>query len=150
MRRNRLLGAGLGAILLLILIFTGCGKKGDPLPPQVLLPAAIVDLSAASLPEEVLLRWSLPDSIDGSFAFKILRSGTVAGDACPGCPQKYLTLGTLAPADRRLGREGERGFRYIDTAVRTGHFYSYRVAVCDPAGHCGEASNEAGLIHNSR
>jgi hypothetical protein len=56
MRRNRLLGAGLGAILLLILIFTGCGKKGDPLPPQVLLPAAIVDLSAASFPEEVLLR----------------------------------------------------------------------------------------------
>ncbi|MBU1150604.1 MAG: hypothetical protein KJ800_06630 [Proteobacteria bacterium] len=64
MRRNRLLGAGLAAILLLILIFTGCGKKGDPLPPQVLLPAAIVDLSAASLPEEVLLPGTLRRGVE--------------------------------------------------------------------------------------
>ena len=28
-------------------------------------------------------------------------------------------------------------------------YYSYRIAVCDPAGFCGAESNAAGLIHSA-
>ena len=139
----------LPGLLIGILFVAGCGKKGDPIPPRLKLPAAIADLRAASSAEGMILRWSLPVSVEGIGSFRILRSDTDAAEACPGCPQDYRTLVQLAVADGRIEREGEKGIRYIDTAVKVGRFYSYRVVGCDPRGHCGEASNAAQLIHET-
>ena len=151
MSRNRLLFCLLAGLSLLILISEGCGKKGDPIPPQIKLPAAIVDLRVASIGKAIALSWSLTGPLERIGAFTLLRSVTTEGsEACPGCPQDYRPFGTLAIADNRLQREAEKGFRYIDTDVSEGHFYSYRVVVCDRAGLCGKESNTAGLIHSSR
>lgn len=57
----RLLSAGMAVVLALIMIFAGCGKKGDPLPSRANLPAAISDLSAQAVPEGIVLKWSLKD-----------------------------------------------------------------------------------------
>jgi hypothetical protein len=37
-----------------------CGKRGDPVPPERRLPAAVQDLQAGVVADGVLLRWSLP------------------------------------------------------------------------------------------
>jgi hypothetical protein len=37
------------AVLALIVAFSGCGKKGDPLPPKEPLPRAIFDCRVAAL-----------------------------------------------------------------------------------------------------
>jgi hypothetical protein len=79
-----------------------------------------------------------------------MRSETAAGSACPGCPQDYRTLVTVAASDGRLSREGDRGFRYVDAAASAGHYYSYRVAVRDRSGNYGEESNEAGAFAGLR
>ena len=131
----------------LLLICTGCGLKGDPIPPKIKLPAAIADLSVSSSREGVLLTWSL-DPLEKIGTFQLLRSDPVLGnEACPGCPQNYRPLRTIPVANTGLRSEGERKFSYVDWDVRAGYFYSYRIVVCDRTGRCGAASNEAGLIH---
>jgi hypothetical protein len=132
------------------LICAGCGLKGDPIPPKIVLPAAIADLSVASSREGILLTWSFSDALEKIGAFQIFRSETVRGsEACPGCPQDYRRFRTI-PADTSLQRERENKFSYVDWEVRAGHFYSYRIVVCNRAGHCGAGSNEAGLIHTGQ
>lgn len=150
MRRNRFFRWVLAGLWIGILFVPGCGKKGDPILPRVRLPAAIVDLSAASSAEGIILRWSMPFPLDGIGSFRILRSDTEAAKACPGCPQDHRTLVQLSVADGRLQRDGGKGMRYFDADVRAGRFYSYRVASCDLRGDCGEASNTAQRVHETR
>jgi hypothetical protein len=136
--------------LVVVLIFAGCGKKGDPIPPRIKLPI-VADLAATSLPEGIILGWSLDVSAGGIRGFKVLRSETGQGkEACPGCPQDYRPFKEVTLTDERLRREGAMGFRYTDTDVRTGSFYSYRIAVCNRDGYCGESSNEAGTVHTGK
>ena len=150
MRRSQLFSLSLAGLIVMIMIIAGCGKKGDPIPPQVKLPI-VADLTAVSLSEGIILRWSLNVQTEGVGGFKILRSVTSRGDeACPGCPQDYHPFLEVAITDERLRREGTAGFRYIDTDVGGGSFYSYRIAVCNRARYCGEASNEAGTIQTGK
>lgn len=147
MRRNRYWGWVLAVLWIGILIVLGCGKKGDPIPPRVRLPAAINDLSVASAAGGMILRWSISSPQDRIGSFRILRSDIEAASACPGCPQDHRTLVQLSTADGRLQPEEGKRIRYLDAEVKAGRFYSYRVAGCDPRGECGEASNTAQRVH---
>ncbi len=147
MRRDRFFARLLTGLLVMTLVFVGCGKKGDPMPPRIKLPV-VNDLAAVSRPEGIVLGWSLNLRPENIGRFKILRSVTIRGqEACPGCPQDYRPFREVTPTDGHMRRQGASGFRYTDTDVKGGSFYSYRIAVCDRAGYCGEASNEAGTIH---
>ncbi|MHB8908756.1 MAG: hypothetical protein ACYDAA_07765 [Syntrophales bacterium] len=150
MRRYRLLLGSLTGLVMMSLIWAGCGKKVDPVPPQIKLPV-ITDLGTRSIGEGIVLSWSLAGPADGIDRFKILRSVTAEGSqACPGCPQDYRPFVTVELSDDRLKRAGEKSFQYVDTDVRVGGFYAYRIAVCNRGGNCGEASNESGIIHAGR
>jgi hypothetical protein len=146
MRRSRLFVSLLTGLLAVVMIFAGCGKKDDPIPSQMKLPI-VADLAVTSLPEGIILSWSLGVRTGDIGGFKILRSVTSRGDeACPGCPQEYRPFTEVMLTDERLRRDGTTGFGYTDPDVRDGSFYSYRIAVCNSARYCGEASNEAGMI----
>lgn len=139
------------SLFTLIVLSAGCGLKGDPIPPRIKPPAAIADLSAATSREGVLLGWSLTDLPEKIGTFQLLRSETVRGiDACPECPQDYKQYKTIPAADPTLRRDGERKFSYTDRDVYAGHFYSYRIVVCERTGNCSAPSNAAGLIHTGR
>lgn len=93
MKRDRLFSGIAAVILVMNLAVSGCGKKGDPLPPRVTLPSAISDLNAVFVPVGVELRWSVPGKGGISGNFKILRSEMAdGGRACPGCPQDFKLL----------------------------------------------------------
>jgi hypothetical protein len=150
MRRNRFFYPLLAGFFVLLILSAGCGKKGDPIPPRMKLPATIADLSVVSVKEGILLTWSMPGPLQPIGSFKLFRSETVQGsEACPGCPQDYRPLRTVTNTDVRLRREGDRKYSYVDGEVSVGHYYSYRIEVCDPAGFCGGGSNEAGLVHST-
>lgn len=150
LKRHRILCGVLGGVLFGVLLCAGCGLKKDPIPPRLVLPPAITGLTADSVAEGILLRWSAPGPIGKIDHFRILRSEAAADQACPGCPQEYRPLATPKVADPTLQRAGEREFRYVDTAVTADRFYSYRVSACDSRGHCGEPSAPAQRIREKR
>ena len=151
LNRRRFLCGVLGLCLLCILLCAGCGKKGDPIPPKLILPPAIAELAADSDAEGIKLGWSVSE-VTGSRIdhFRIIRSEAAADRACPGCPQDYKPFVTLKVSDPNLRREGEKGFRYVDAAVVAGRFYSYRISACDSKGLCGEPSSPAGSLRETR
>ena len=52
--------AGLALALLLSLPLAACGKRGPPVAPEYRLPAAVQDLQAAVVGNEIRLTWTLP------------------------------------------------------------------------------------------
>ena len=109
LKRHRILCGVLGGFLFVVLAVAGCGKKADPIPPRLILPPAIADLSADSVAEGILLGWSAPGPNGRIDHFRILRSEAAADQACPGCPQDYRPLATLKVADQTLRREEGKG-----------------------------------------
>jgi hypothetical protein len=150
LKRRRFLCGVLGLFLLGVLFCAGCGKKGDPIPPKLILPPTIAEFAADSVAEGIVLVWSVPGTIERIDHFRILRSEAAADQVCPGCPQDYKPFVTLKIADPILRHEGEKGFRYTDASVKPGRYYSYRVAVCDSHGLCGEPSSPAGCLRKTR
>jgi uncharacterized protein len=150
LKRHRILCGVLGVSLFGVLLCAGCGKKTDPIPPQLILPPVIADLSAVSVAEGILLGWSAPGPDGRIDHFRILRSEAAADQACPGCPQDYRPFATLKISDQALRREGGKGFSYVDASVTEGRFYSYRVSACDSRGHCGEPSAPAQRLREKR
>jgi len=129
------------AIFLLPILFYGCGKKGDPIPDNVLSPKAISDLEAKHGQGGIILRWSVEEH--GVLAgFRITRSevGTASG-SCPGCPEEYTLIANLSLEDPKLTREGKGAFSYLDTTVEPNRLYAYRVIAYNASGGCSEASN---------
>jgi hypothetical protein len=150
LKRRRMLCGVLVLLLFIALLCTGCGKKGNPIPPKMIIPPALADLTADSVTEGIRLGWSVSEAKGRIDHFRIVRSDVDADQACPGCPQDYKPFATLKVTDPNLRREGEKGFRYIDTAVAAGRFYSYRISACDFKGHCGEPSIPAACLRDQR
>ena len=111
LKHHRILCGILGGFLFVALVVAGCGKKTNPIPPRLILPPAIADLSADSVAEGILLRWSVPGPKGRIDHFRILRSEAAADQACPGCPQDYRPLAMLKVADQTLRREEGNGFQ---------------------------------------
>ena len=57
----------LPGLLPILLLLSGCGNVGDPLPPLVLIPKPVSDLRALQVGNNVKLSWTLPEiNTDGS------------------------------------------------------------------------------------
>lgn len=142
------------SLLAAFLIFSlscldGCGKKADPLPPDVVLPKAVSQLSAHRAGEGISLVWAVPAEDAGVTGFRILRSELETGGAdCPGCPREYVLLADLAPGTRELVKESGGKYRYNDFAVRQGRRYSYRVIACYGSGICSEARESSEIKYD--
>ena len=85
-------------VLFIALLASGCGKVGDPRPPKIRRPAAILDLKATQDKTNVVLTWTNPQRyVDGSNAtdlltVRILQNGTLLTTvpvSGPGKPQTY-------------------------------------------------------------
>jgi hypothetical protein len=149
-KRRRIFCGFFCVVLFGVLLCAGCGKKGDPIPPRLILPPAIAGLTADSVAEGLMLGWSAPGPLERIDHFRILRSDAVADQTCPGCPQEYRPLATPKVNDQALRRTGEGMFGYLDEAVTAGRFYSYRVSACDSRGRCGEPSAPANRLRERR
>jgi hypothetical protein len=127
---------------------SACGKKGDPRPTGITPPAAVADLKADRTDTgSVILRWTAPEARGGLQKYMIERSELRArGAACPDCPLEYTVIADISVNDQRLSRPGEKGVSYLDSNVKSGYFYTYRIVACDISNQCGQASNIADVI----
>jgi hypothetical protein len=124
----------------------GCGKKDDPLPPDIKMPDAIQNLTIRKAGEAIRLTWEMEGKGRPIKEVRIRRSDleTLRGD-CPGCPRDYKEIVSLLVEDPLLVKESPGRFRYDDFKVKTGWLYTYRVIVCDVKGYCSEPSEPAEL-----
>jgi hypothetical protein len=138
----RLLITLLCSALILGGVLCGCGKKGDPRPSASAPPKAIADLKASLADFGVVLRWTIPEAKGGIQKYRIERSELLAkGATCPECPLEYAVVAEISANDPKLAKEGANAVLYLDSGIKAGYLYTYRVVTCDLSGLCGQASN---------
>ncbi|MDO9529513.1 MAG: hypothetical protein Q7J27_10195 [Syntrophales bacterium] len=134
----------IAVIFFLTVFYLGCGKKGNPVPPEIKIPKAVNDLSVKIAEGEIVLAWSVPESNTDVAEFKIYRSALeVEGDSCVGCPREYLLIAELSSGDPKLLKEAKGKINYLDSKVKAGWLYSYKIEICNSDGYCSGDSNIA-------
>jgi hypothetical protein len=139
------------AIALVIFVFllssmiTSCGKKGDPVPRRQPALMMIKNLSGETVKEGILLRWTLPDKTIKAKSFKILRSVSIPGEDCPGCPQNFILLTEKDEATLQSGEKEPGKYSYLDRDIIEGRNYGYRIVWCVSSRNCSPGSNAADI-----
>jgi predicted small lipoprotein YifL len=124
-------------LLSIVITFTGCGKKGPLIYPDMLVPAAPSDVSAQQSGTSIKLSFLLPSkdlagrNFAGITGVTIIKRDEPAGQSpnCSACttdfsPFRKLNLDFLPPDTRRYGSL----LVLMDGDVQTGRTYSYRIS----------------------
>lgn len=131
--------------LMPVLLFLGCGKKGDLRAPELATPRVVENLTATSVPNGVALTWRRPTQyVDGRelkdlMGFVIFRKDI--SPACVDCPVPYRPLTTVDLEDREKFIK-QKQYRYVDEGVQSKMIYRYRVSSQLKDGSLSEPSNE--------
>lgn len=129
--------------LLFVISLSSCGKIGDPIPPDIVFPQAITDLTAQTEKRAVVLRWSMKGRSGRAARIRILRNERDTNGECPGCYREYTQLVDTPLNDARIQQPDKDFFYYHDGEVRSGYSYSYLIVLCDALNYCSEKSNVA-------
>ena len=136
------------AVFFLAALIAGCGKRGDPVPPKVTTPKAVSDLKGMIVEGGIALSWSIPEKSVDVDGFKIYRNELkIDGNGCPECPREYSLIADLSCRDPKLVRDDEKKTGYLDTNVKIGWLYSYKVVTCNSSGYCSGESNIAEIMN---
>lgn len=148
-KKNKLaLALMMTVVFFLAALISGCGKRGDPVPPKITTLKAVSNLKGMIVNGGIALSWSIPEKSVDVDGFKIYRNELkIDGNGCPGCPREYSLIADLSCCDPKLVRDGEKKISYLDTDVKIGYLYSYKVVTCNSSGYCGGESNIAEIMN---
>ncbi len=150
-------GVGWSLALLLVLL-PACGRKGSPLPPLLVVPAAVGNLRAEPGVNSIILSWTRPDrNVDGSRltdlqGFRILRA---VGGAVGTAPAEagFSPLATVQAEQPENATVQGAVFAFRDDAGGRGLTldtrYRYRVVAVNRRGEPGVPSAEV-AVHLTR
>ena len=139
--------------LMILLAGLGCGKKGDPRPPELATPKTITDLRARSGPNGISLTWERrTEYVDGKelkdlASFVIFRKEV--SQSCPDCPVPYRPLTTVHVEDRDKFAQ-KKQYRYDDQEVRPKAIYRYRISSQLLDGSLSAPSNEVEITRGDK
>ncbi|MBU8850304.1 MAG: lipoprotein [Desulfobacterales bacterium] len=110
----------------ILLAFSGCGKKGPPLPPEIKGQkiAAPFDLKYTLGDKEIILSWN--HKIDTETAvvkpegFEIFMAKKTF-KACVGCPFEFKKTGVVSMPSMEFTTRIEKGFKYYFRVQATGN-----------------------------
>ena len=135
-------------LLLPVVLAAGCGRKGAPRAPELVVPAAIADLTGTVEERGIRLGWSRPRAaLDGRVltdlaGFVVFRKSTPAD--CPECRAAYRERAVVSVEDEgRFFKESKYGF--TDRELRAGTVYRYRVLGRLSDGSASGPSNEVSV-----
>jgi hypothetical protein len=130
---------------LIVLLFIGCGKKGEPRAPELAMPELIKNLTAKPDRNGIVLTWSRPtEYVDGKpltdlTGFVIFRKDL--SPTCPECPVPYRPLTAVNVEDREKFVK-QKQYRFIDENAQAQMIYRYRVSSQLKDGSLSNPSNE--------
>lgn len=130
----------------ILILSLGCGKKGPPVPWDLVVPKRIMNLEAKPRDGKILLEWTSPkENTDKSpltdlVGFRILRSeGILIDGACRGCSEKAVVIKEIK-LDMEKEKRGKRMTIFIN-----GHepkkVYIYQVVSVNRRGYLSSPSN---------
>jgi hypothetical protein len=140
------------AVIVFLILSSGCGKKGEPRAPELVAPKTITNLAARPEPGSVTLTWSRPtEYVDGKelsdlSAFVIFRKDL--SQSCPDCPVPYRPLTTIYVEDREKFAK-QKQYRFDDQEVRPNSIYRYRVSSQLLDGSLSAPSNEVEITRGN-
>jgi len=139
----------LGAAVLLLM--AACGRKGPPLPPRPVVPAAVSNLRAAPREAGVLLSWTRPTrNDDGSpltdlREFRLFRATLALGQTTAPASAFSFLAAVRAENPENASVQGTL-YAYRDDAgglgLGAGRQYRYRVTAVNQRGETGLPSGE--------
>ena len=126
-------------------LWIGCGKKGPPRPPRLLLPPAVQDLAFTVQNGMVELTWTVVGTVGRSAsspaAVKVFRSRMSAVEAgCENCPVRYTVSGDIPIQKKRSEKSAPIRMSYTES-VEPGYRYIFKVIVYDEEGRGSQDSN---------
>lgn len=136
-------------VAFLTLMTTACGRKGALIYPDMLVPAAPVDLTAVQSGQALKIKFTLPDKDRAGHSLKMLAGVKISKrindpeqkDICRNCTTDYQLFRTLyldiLPTDTE--RNAAR-LILLDSDVAIGKLYSYRIIPFTNDGVDGAAS----------
>jgi hypothetical protein len=126
----------------MVMSFSGCGIKGNPVIASAPDPTQIVrNIKAVSSGDAVILNWDFYDKdfrID-YIAVEKSEAGS-AGNECKDCPRTFERAG-LVPVKETAQKNNEyKSLSFSDKKVVRGKTYNYRLMLCDDFNTCYESS----------
>ena len=127
--------------LLLLGLSSGCGKKGDPLPPLRVETSIIEDLRAENRADGILLSWSIPRVADRErrLQFRVMR--TKGPVPCKECMEEWNPITDIRIDSQKHIRRAEGRMEYLDSDVSEGTIYRYRVMSVTDSGEISPPSS---------
>lgn len=129
--------------LVLLVVISGCGLKGNPKPMQSITDYKMIvkDMQAITSDEAVILKWNFQD-IDGKVDYINIEKSEVgtAGNECKDCPRTFQKISQMQIKGVILDAKVFSGMSYTDKQVVKGRIYNYRLILCDNAGICRETA----------
>jgi len=110
---------------IIILAFSGCGKKGLPLAPEIKGQkiSAPFDLKYISDDKEIILSWNHKVDIEKAALkprdFEIFMAKKNI-ETCVGCPFEFKTIGIVSMPSMEFIFKIEKGFKYYFRVQATG------------------------------
>jgi len=115
---------------MLLILMSGCAKKGPPVPWDSIVPKRIVDLQATPREGRLLLEWTVPkENADKSpltdlVGFQILRSeGVLIGDECRGCGEKTKVVHEMKLGRQEEAKKNRMAILFVDQEARKVYIY---------------------------
>jgi hypothetical protein len=129
------------ALVPLLVLFTGCGRKAPPLPPTGVPPPMVQEIDAQVIDGNLVLTWKSPEPKEGGsrlVEFYVYRSKERLSEGfCEACPVRFAKVAEVY-FDALTAR-----FRTHETyseALEKGYRYQYKVSCSTEDGEEGEAS----------
>ncbi len=138
-------------ILLLMMVFSlvACGKRGPLVPPESLVPAAIMDVKVEQRGGRFLVCWSPPAKLEsggklpGIAGFRVFRRDVLPPDQdCEECPTAYHLLRSVDPEYLQDVRRAGSRYCFFDDDLKDGTTYQYKVITVDVEGVSSRDSNK--------
>jgi fibronectin type 3 domain-containing protein len=132
--------------LVLMVVVSGCAKKGPPVAWETIVPKRIVDLDAKPREGRLLLEWTIPkENTDKSpladlASFQILRSeGVLVGEECKGCGGIPKVVYEMKFSSREEAKKKRMAIFFEDQQARK--VYVYQVVSINGRGYPSAPSN---------
>jgi hypothetical protein len=131
------------SIIILLIIFAGCGFKSNPVPypPMPDGKPVIENMEALALGKEVVLKWIFLNK-NGLINFIGIERSEVGtpGNECKTCPRTYTRIGQISVKEGKPADKERKALSFTDTKAEKGKIYNYRLMLCEENRNCSEAS----------